>query len=121
MFRRAGAGSRAEGLYAGGGAQIELFYDLNQTGNIEILFSVNWPGWVEYFLLTWENDQFISLIAYVDELGFQRAYFTVSHGNFDVEDVNEDGIYELLVIDINSQTMEVETWYWDGENYRILD
>ena len=121
LFRRAGAGSRAEGLYAGGGAQVEGFEDLNKTGNIEILFSVNWPTWAHYFLITWEDDQFYSLISYMDELGFQRSYFEVNQGDFSLEDVNDDGIYELLVIDINSQTMEAQTWYWNGEGYRLAD
>ena len=121
LFRRAGAGSRGEGLYAGGGAQIEHLEDLNKTGNIDILFSVNWPGWADYFLLTWDDDQFTSLISYMDELGFQRSYLEVNQGDFSLEDVNGDGIYELLVIDINSQTMETETWYWDGEGYRLSD
>ena len=121
LFRRAGAGSRAEGLYAGGGAQIERLEDINKTGNIEVLFSVNWPGWADYFLITWDDDQFSSLISYMDELGFQRSYFEVNKGDFSLEDVNGDGIYELLMIDINSQTMETETWYWDGEQYRLAD
>jgi len=120
LFRRAGAGIQAEGLYAGGGAQIERLDDLNKSGNIEILFSVNWPRYADYFLITWEDDQFHSLISYVDELGFQRSYFEVIHGNFNIDDVNGDGIAELLVVDINSQTKEIETWYWDGEGYRLL-
>jgi hypothetical protein len=120
LFRRAGAGSRGEGLYAGGGAQIERLEDLNQTGNIDLLFSVNWPGYAEYFLLTWEGDQFRSLISYMDELGLQRSYFEVQQGNFKLEDVDGDGVFELLVIPINSQTSAFETWYWDGEQYQLL-
>ena len=121
LFRRAGAGSRAEGLYAGGGAQIERLEDLNKTGNIDILFSVNWPTWAEYFLITWDGDQFSSLISYMDALGFQRSYFEVNQGDFSLEDVNDDGIIELIVIDINSQTREAQKWYWDGEGYRLAD
>ncbi len=121
LFRRMGAGIQAEGLYEGGGAQIERLDDLNKSGNIEILFSVNWPWYADYFLITWENDQFHSLISYVDELGFQRSYFEVNHGNFNIEDVDGDGIIELLVIPTNSQTMEIETWYWDGEQYQLPD
>jgi len=57
----------------------------------------------------------------MDELGFQRSYFEVNQGDFSLDDVNDDGVTELIVIDINSQTGEAQTWYWDGEGYRLAD
>ena len=121
LFRRAGAGSRAEGLYAGGGAKIESLDDLNQDGTIEILFSVNWPGYAEYYLVTWANEQFTSLIEYIDILGNLRYSLDVEPGNVKVDDVDSDGIYELVVTAMNYQTMLEETnnWFWDGKKYSL--
>jgi hypothetical protein len=123
LFRRAGAGSRAEGLYSGGGAKIESTSDLNQDGRIEILFSINWPGYAEYYLLNWVSGQFTSLIEYTDILGNTRYSFDVEPGNVKLEDVDNDGIYELVVTSMNYQTMMEETsiWFWDGVKYSLPD
>jgi hypothetical protein len=121
LFRRAGAGSRAEGLYAGGGAKVELAEDMNQDGGVDILFSVNWPGYAEYYLMSWVNGEFASLIEYTDILGTTRYSFNVAPGNVRVEDVDKDGVYEFVVTAMNYQTMTEETnyWYWDGEKYSL--
>jgi len=61
-FSRQGAGSRAEGLYSAGGIKFFDIVDLNGNGTAEIIFSLNWPGYAEFYVAEWHEHQFESLI-----------------------------------------------------------
>jgi len=119
LFRRAGAGSRAEDLYTGGGAVIKSLDDLNQDNVPDILIEVNWPSYQEYYLLTWDGTEFRSLINYVDILGMEKYRLEVADGDVQIVDVDGDGVFELEVtgIDFNTGDMATVIWRWDGELY----
>lgn len=120
LFRHAGAGIKAEGLYAGGGARIERLDDLNKSGNIEILFSVNYPWYAEYFIGTWDGGGFKSLISYpdFDNFGSWHVSFLVDPGNFKVEDTDGDGVYELIVLGNRYDSeLEDKIYYWNGKHW----
>jgi hypothetical protein len=115
LFRRAGAGSRAEGLYAGGGAVVESLHDLNGNGMPDVVLSVHWPGWGEYYLLEWDGEAFASLIEYQDMLGNTLHRIEVSGGEVEIVDVEGDGVYEIVVGEQGGE--EEVIWRWDGERY----
>ena len=119
LFRRAGAGSRAEGLYAGGGARLLSLRDLNQNGLPDILFAVNWPGYAECFLLEWDGAQFTSLIEEEDLIRGTIHWLEVFGGQVDARDTNGDGTLELVVSVRNAdgQTQETGVWVWNGVRY----
>jgi hypothetical protein len=116
LFRRAGAGSRMEGLYAGGGVLVEHVGDLNANGKAEVLFSVNWPGYAEVFVVEWDEGQFASLIEYRDLLGNPRYWIEVLGQGVEIADVEGDGLYEIVVSDQVGAEGTV-TWRWNGERY----
>ena len=115
LFRRAGAGSRAEGLYAGGGARVESLRDLNGNGTPDLVLSVNWPGYGEVYLLEWDGTQFSSLVEYVDLLGNTLHRIEVPGGKAEIVDVEGDGLYEIVVGEPGAEG--TVTWRWDGERY----
>jgi hypothetical protein len=115
LFRRAGAGSRAEGLYAGGGAVIESLRDLNGNGVPDVALSVNWLEWGEYYLLEWDGEQFSSLIAYEDLLGDTRHWIETSGGEVEILDLEGDGLYEIVAGEPGGEGTVI--WRWDGERY----
>ncbi len=119
LFRRAGAGARAEDLYTGGGAVIKNLADLNGNGIADVLIEVNWPGYQEHFLLEWDGTKYQSLIYYVDILGMEKYHLEVADGQVQVVDVDADGVFELEVtgIDFNTGNIVTVIWRWDGELY----
>jgi len=119
LFRRAGAGARAEDLYTGGGAVVKSLDNLNQDNVPDILIEVNWPGYQEYYLLAWNGVEYKSLIYYVDILGMEKYRLEVADGNVQIVDVDEDGAFELEVtgIDFNTGNMTTVIWRWDGALY----
>ena len=118
LFRRAGAGSRMEGLYTGGGAVVEHVGDLNGNGRAEVLFSVNWPGYAEYYLLEWDDSQFVSLIEYRNLLGTTCYWIEVFEQVVEIVDLEGDGVYEIVVGTESGKEREGQIiWRWDGERY----
>jgi hypothetical protein len=118
LFRRAGAGSRAVGLYAGGGAVVENVGDLNGNDSIEVFFGVNWPKYAEYYLLEWDGEQFVSLIEYRDVLGYTRYRIEAIDQEVAIVDVEGDGLYEIAVGAQGGNVVEgTVLWRWDGEHY----
>jgi ligand-binding sensor domain-containing protein len=118
LFRRAGAGSRGEGLYAGGGAVVKSLRDLNGNGMPDVVIKVNWPNYAEYYLLEWDGEQFSSLIEYVDVLGDIIYYrLEVYQGGVYFNDLDGDGVFEMIVTRLNTQTQKKETvtWQWARE------
>ncbi|MFB0536476.1 MAG: hypothetical protein ACETWR_16000 [Anaerolineae bacterium] len=120
MFRRAGAGSRAEGLYEGGGVAVEAVRDMNGNGRTEVFFSVNWPGYGEHFLLEWGGRQFVSLIEYRGMLGESRNWIETHGEEVGIVDVDGDGVYEVVVGEQGDGEEGRRTiWRWDGERYSL--
>jgi hypothetical protein len=115
LFRRAGAGSRAEGLYEGGGARVESLRDLNGSGMPDVVLSVNWPGVAEVYLLEWDGAQFSSLIEVEDLLGNTRHWIEAFGGQVEIVDVDGDGLYEIVVGEQGGEGTVI--WRWDGERY----
>ena len=115
LFRRAGAGSRMEGLYAGGGVIIENVGDLNRNGSAEVFFSVNWPGYAEYFAVEWDGMQFVSLIEYENLLGDTCYWIEIFGEEVELVDLEGDGLYEIVVGEQGSK--ETVIWQWNGEHY----
>lgn len=115
LFRRAGAGSRMEGLYAGGGVVVENVGDLNRNGKTDLFFSVNWPGYAEYFVVEWDGRQFVSLIEYKNLLGNTCHWIEVLGEEVGIVDVEGDGLYEIVVGELAGE--ETVIWQWNGERY----
>ena len=119
LFRRAGAGSRMEGLYEGGGVEIVSVGDLNGNEREEVFFSVNWPGYGEHYLLEWEGSRFVSLIEYRGLLGEDRSWIETYGEEVEVSDTDGDGVYEIVVnAEADNGGEEQIIWRWDGEHYR---
>jgi hypothetical protein len=118
LFRRAGAGSRMEGLYEGGGVEINSVGDVNGNERGGVFFSVNWPGYGEHYLLEWERDRFISLFEYRGLLGEDRRWIETRGEEVEVFDTDGDGVYEIVVNpgddDVGGERI---IWRWDGEHY----
>jgi hypothetical protein len=114
LFRRAGAGSRSEGLYEGGGVNVKSVGDINGNGRGDVLLSVNWPGYGEHYLLEWEGNQFVSLIEYKGLLGESRVWIETHGEGIDISDVDGDGILEIVV---GEEGAGQAIWRWDGERY----
>ena len=110
LFGRVGAGSRGEGLYDGGGARIELVQDLNADGLPEILFFV--PSLRELYIAEWDGAGFSSLVDWVDELGSPQKSIPAKEGTFEVKDLDQDGVLEVVVTDPPG------LWRWDGAHYQ---
>ncbi|UCF61655.1 MAG: hypothetical protein JSV37_02935, partial [Anaerolineaceae bacterium] len=130
VFRRAGAGSAAEGLYRGGGAQIHEVGDLNRDGVTEILFSVNWTYESDIFIGQWDGNQFASLIKQYDEEYFQWLYWIVIiEGDIEIVDTDDDGIFELIIttkayvpeVGMRPKRPRTEIWDWDGATYTLAE
>ncbi len=119
LFRRAGAGARAEGLYAGGGAAIIGLHDLNADSIPDIFIEVNWPGYQEYYLLEWDGADYKSLIYYVDILGMEKYRLEITDGNVQLMDIDEDSVFELEVTGIDSKVGSMTTviWRWNGKAF----
>lgn len=106
LFGRVGAGSRGEGLFDGGGARIETVQDLNANGLPEILFFV--PSLSELYIAAWDGAGFSSLVGWVDELGNPQSSIPAREGAFEIMDLDQDGVLEVMVTDPPS------LWRWDG-------
>jgi catechol 2,3-dioxygenase-like lactoylglutathione lyase family enzyme len=115
LFRRAGAGSRMEGLYAGGGVIVENVGDLNRNGRAEVFFSVNWPGYAEYFAVEWDGIQFVSLIEYENLLGDTCYWIEIFGEEVELVDLEGDGVHEIVVGEQGGE--ETVIWQWNGEHY----
>ena len=85
-----------EGLYAGGGAVVENVGDWNGNGKGEVLFSVNWPGYGEYFLVEWDGEKFVSLIEYRNRLGATCYWIEVFGQEVEIVDIDGDGYDEIM-------------------------
>jgi hypothetical protein len=120
LFRRAGAGGRMEGLYEGGGVEIDSVRDVNGNEREDVFFSVNWPGYAEHYLLEWEGSQFVSLIAYRGLLGEDRHWIETYGEEIEVLDTDGDEVYEIVVNPGGDDVGEERIiWRWDGEHYDI--
>jgi hypothetical protein len=118
LFRRAGAGSRAVGLYAGGGAVVENVGDLNGNDRTDVFHAVYWPGYAEHYLLEWDGEQFVSLIEYRDRLGNTSYRIEAIDQDVVIVDVEGDGLYEIAVGAQDGQVgKDTVIWRWDGEHY----
>jgi hypothetical protein len=117
LFRRAGAGSRAEGLYEGGGVEVEDVRDMNGNGRQDVLFSVKWPEYGEHYLLEWEGGQFVSLIEYRGELGETRYWIETKGEEVEIDDMEGDGVYEIVVVGEENVDEVPIVWRWDGQRY----
>ena len=117
VFRRGGAGSRSEGLYAGGGARIDTIRDLNGDKHVDVVISATWPNYGELYALTWQDQAFKSLITDQTTLG-ERRYWIQTHGQpIIVADQDDDSIFEISVVD-EATSKAYTLWYWDGQSYR---
>lgn len=101
LFRRAGAGSRADGLYGGGGVRILRIQDLNGNGIPEVLFSTNWQisssTYSEIYVYEWQGMEFRSLVEFNNDLGETQYRIDVEiDRRLIVEDIDGDGIMELI-------------------------
>ena len=106
LFGRVGAGSRGEGLYEGGGARIEGVMDLNADGLPEVLFYV--ASLHELYIAGWDGRGFTSLVDHVDELGNPQGYIPAREGAFEIQDLDDDGVFEVVLSDPPA------VWRWDG-------
>jgi hypothetical protein len=119
LFRRAGAGSRAAGLYAGGGVAVEHVGDLNGNGRTDVFHGVYWPGYAEYYLLEWNGGQFVPLIEHRDVLGYTRYRIEAAGQEVAIVDLEGDGAYEIAVGAREGEVVEETViWRWDGARYR---
>ena len=130
VFRRAGAGSAAEGLYRGGGVLIHDIMDLNRDSVTEILFSVSWTYETDVFIGQWDGTQFASLIKQYDEEYFQWLYWiAVIEGDIEIVDQEDDGIFELIIttkpyvpeVGMRPKRPRTEIWGWDGASYTLTE
>lgn len=113
LFGRVGAGSRGEGLYDGGGAHIEGVKDLNADGLPEIPFYV--ASLSELYIVEWNGTEFASLIDHVDELGNPQGYIPAREGAFEIQDLDDDGVFEVVLND------PPVVWRWDGSLFQPAD
>ncbi|NIM96422.1 MAG: hypothetical protein GTO18_22205 [Anaerolineales bacterium] len=128
LFRRAGAGSAAEGLYSGGGAQIREVSDVNRDDVPEIVFSVSWPYETLFYIAQWQGAEFSSLIETYSDFFMDTIYYATSYENEGlVADYDGDGTLELilysrpwsLVAEKRLDHDRLEIWAWDGELYSL--
>jgi len=117
LFRHAGAGARAEGLYTGGGAHILSIGDINANDAPDMVFVVDWRDnygeYAEYYALEWKDGDFQSILAVFDILSLTDVHYIWSNtiGDFAFKDLDDDGVYELVV--------DGNIYAWDGEHYVI--
>lgn len=128
LFRRAGAGSRRSGLYSGRGARVLSIRDLNQNTVPDLVFSVNWPGYTEYYVAEWNGAEFASLIEYEDPVLMMPSYRIEALGSdLEITDTDGDGVFELVLTyplppdEPQNTARRVQTviWGWNGETYTI--
>lgn len=130
LFRRAGAGSRAEGLYAGGGGEFLAIHDMNLNGIPEIVFAIHWDDMSEFYISEWSESVFVSLIEYYSELEMVNKYAAfLPDGYGEIVDIENDGFQELvLVTSLEGMDPEArpplerrEVWAWDGSQFSIRE
>ncbi|NJL92285.1 MAG: hypothetical protein HC915_00465 [Anaerolineae bacterium] len=119
LFLRTGAGSRSEGLYAGGGARLAAWGDFNANGLPDLLVAVSWDfleygRYVEYYLSEFDPaaSTLTPLFPPVPENAY-RVYTTVTATDpsaLQLVDVEQDGLAEIQI--------ENQLYRWDGEHYR---
>ena len=117
LFRRAGAGNQSEGLYAGGGARVEYINDFNDDGQMDLIISVNWENYREYYVVTFDGSQFNNILSYRDELGEHTKKIPMTEGELKVVDLDGDGVYEIVAYGADGKILQV--WRWDGEYYSL--
>lgn len=129
VFVRAGAGDRAEGLYAGGGALIHSVRDMNANGVSDIVFSV--PSLGELYVVEWNGDHFGVLIKNFDEdLLLDFSYINIYNGNFVVRNTDGNDGSEILITyrlvprdertaNCGPEGNRTETWAWEGYHFTL--
>lgn len=117
LFRRAGAGNQSEGLYDGGGARLAYVKDFNKDGKTDVMVSVGWKDYTEYYLVTYDGTQFENLLSYRDELGERVKKIPLFDGELKIIDIDGDGIFEIVVYDSDGKVERV--WRWDGKYYSL--
>jgi len=126
LFRRAGAGSRADGLYAGGGPEILEVKDLNRDGIADVLFVVRWETFSEVYLAEDVAGEFRSLIEVYDDILLTTVYnLTLQGAEPSLGDLEGDGLYELILVSglpkagkaITEPVERHEVWAWNGSVY----
>ena len=123
MFRRAGAGSRAEGLYTGGGAGILAVEDVNQDAVPEVVLQVLWTDQAEFYVYEWNGSGFDNLIRRYDDIMLMEFYnLIVYRGDVQVQDATGDGVPDLVLTDrlppdyplAFPERDRTEIWSWNG-------
>lgn len=126
LYRRAGAGSGGEGLYAGGGARILHAGDANRNGDSDIVVSVRWPEYGRILVAEWANREFESLIRRTSPITFEEVqYLEYERGMPDMVDRDGDGRQELVIVTglegaaepISEPLQRLAMWSWTGELY----
>jgi hypothetical protein len=130
LFRRAGAGSRAEGLYAGGGASLLLVEDLNHNSYPEIVFEVRWELQSELYVYELVGIDFKPLIEEYSEIEMTTQHHLTFHEGFvEIMDVEGDGAKEILWniplqgpdLFIGEIPIRSEIWAWDAALFSHRD
>jgi hypothetical protein len=114
VFRRVGDSTENAGLYAGGGTEILTIEDLNGNDLVDVLFTVSWAvegetPVVQFHLVEWGGDDWLSLWQQSDEFGTPRNYITGEDADdIELEEVG-DGRYLIQIAGAEYQ--------WDGEQF----
>lgn len=129
LFARRGAGSAAEGIYTGGGAEIFKIRDMNMNGIPEVIFSVNWPNYSEFYIAEWQEEQFESLVPRYLGSSFEwisRIPISSDTDLFQIKENSGDNLIDFVItrphecsafagcLPLRTRT---ETWSWNGEAY----
>ncbi len=130
LFTRQGAGSAAGGLYTGGGVKVfGTPSDLNFNGIPEIIFSVNWPNYAEYYIGEYSGDQYVSLIP--KYLGpslewVNRFAINTVTDTFQIRENSGDNLVDIVItsrpdcspmVGCLPKRLRTETWSWNGNAY----
>jgi hypothetical protein len=114
IFRRVGGGTEGAGLYAGGGTEILTVQDLNGNELADVLFTVSWAAenespLVQFHLVEWTGEDWLSLWQQADEFGTPRNYIVGQEADDLVLEEVGDGRYLIQIAGAEYQ--------WDGEQF----